>query len=160
MNNKVEIDLKTYNKLYDDSKEYEELLKQYNALKETTKKEVLDTSITKNNIITDDKTKSKYKNGLNLNDNYTITFKIDADIEDYLKNIEKIAFLESVKSGKINGTTRTEFVNDLIREQYYKLIGASDEDTAEDINNKWLKYKSKNNLEKANKMFEDKEAKE
>jgi hypothetical protein len=160
MNNKVEIDLKTYNKLYEDSKEYEELLKQYNALKETTKKEVLDTSITKNNIITDDKTKSKYKNGLNLNDNYTITFKIDADIEDYLKNIEKIAFLESVKSGKINGTTRTEFVNDLIREQYYKLIGASDEDTAEDINNKWLKYKSKNNLEKANKMFEDKEAKE
>jgi short subunit dehydrogenase-like uncharacterized protein len=146
MNNKVEIDLKTYNKLYDDSKEYEELLKQYNALKETTKKEVLDTSITKNNIITDDKTKSKYKNGLNLNDNYTITFKIDADIEDYLKNIEKIAFIESVKSGKINSTTRTEFVNNQIREQYYKLIGASDKDSIETINKKWLKYKSDNNL--------------
>ena len=103
----------------------------------TPKKEI------KTNISDDNK---KYKNGVNLNDNYTITFKIDADIEDYLKNIEKIAFIESVKSGKIDSTTRTEFVNDLIREQYYKLIGASDEDTAEDINNKWLKYKNKNNL--------------
>lgn len=116
------------------------------ASKETTKKEVLDTSITTNNIIIDDKTKSKYKNGLNLNDNYTITFKIDADIEDYLKSIEKIAFIESVKSGKINSTTRTEFVNNQIREQYYKLIGASDKDSIETINKKWLKYKSDNNL--------------
>lgn len=119
---------------------------------ETPKKE--DTKVKKapkitqiiNNDAIDEKTKSKYKNGVNLNDNYTITFKIDADIEDYLKNIEKIAFLESVKSGKINGTTRTEFVNALIRDEFYKLIGASDEDTPSDIKNKWLKYKSKNNL--------------
>ncbi len=99
-----------------------------------------------NNDASDDKDKSKYKNGVNLNDNYTITFKIDADIEDYLKNIEKIAFLESVKSGKINGTTRTEFVNALIRDEFYKLIGASDDDTPSEIKDKWLKYKSKNNL--------------
>ena len=93
-----------------------------------------------------DVSKVIYKNGENLNDNYTITFKIHADIEDYLRNIEKIAFIESVKSGKIDSTTRTEFVNDLIREQFYKLIDASDDDTADDINNKWLSYKNNNNL--------------
>ena len=89
---------------------------------------------------------SKYKNGANLNDNYTITFKIDADIEDYLKNIEKIVFIESVKSGKIESITRTEFVNNLMREQMYKLIGASVKDDADTINNKWLEYKQNNNL--------------
>ena len=100
-----------------------------------------------NNITaSNDASKVIYKNGENLNDNYTITFKIHADIEDYLRNIEKIAFIESVKSGKIDSTTRTEFVNDLIREQFYKLIDASDDDTADDINNKWLSYKNNNNL--------------
>lgn len=118
-------------------KDTKEVVKETIKTNKTPKKEI------KTNTSDDNK---KYKNGVNLNDNYTITFKIDADIEDYLKNIEKIAFIESVKSGKIDSTTRTEFVNDLIREQHYKLIGASDEDTAEDINNKWLKYKNKNNL--------------
>jgi uncharacterized protein YlbG (UPF0298 family) len=89
---------------------------------------------------------SKYKNGDNLNNNYTITFKIDADIEDYLKNIEKIVFIESVKSGKIESITRTEFVNNLMREQMYKLIGASVKDDADTINKKWLDYKDSNNL--------------
>lgn len=89
---------------------------------------------------------NKAKNGKNKNDNYTITFKIDADIDDYLKNIDKITFIESAKSGKIESITRTEFVNKLIREQFYKLIDASDTDTADEINNKWLKYKNKNNL--------------
>lgn len=82
----------------------------------------------------------------NKTNNYTITFKIDADIDDYLKNIDKITFIESVKSGKVESTTKTEFVNNLIREQYYKLIGASDKDDAETISKKWLEYKDKNNL--------------
>lgn len=118
-----------------------EVVKDTEINKETkNKKEVITIKLADNDI------NRKYKNGVNLNDNYTITFKIDADIEDYLKNIEKIAFIESVKSGKIDSTTRTEFVNDLIREKFYQLINASDEDTAEDINKKWLKYKTKNNL--------------
>ena len=79
---------------------------------------------------------NKLKNNKNKSSNYTITFKIDADIDDYLKNIDKIAFIESVKSGKIESTTKTEFVNKLIRTEFYKLIGASDKDTAEDINKK------------------------
>ena len=118
-----------------------EVVKDTEINKETkNKKEVITIKLADNDI------NRKYKNGVNLNDNYTITFKIDADIEDYLKNIEKIAFIESVKSGKIDSTTRTEFVNDLIRENFYQLINADDEDTAEDINKKWLKYKTKNNL--------------
>ena len=82
----------------------------------------------------------------NKKNNYTITFKIDEDLKDYFKNIEKITFIESAKSGKIESTTKTEFVNNYIREQYYKLIGASNKDDAETISKKWLEYKDKNNL--------------
>ena len=88
----------------------------------------------------------KLKNGDNKNANYTITIKIDADIEDYFKNIDKITFIESVKSGKIESITRTEFINDLIRKEMYKLIKASDKDNADKIASKWLEYKTKNNL--------------
>lgn len=103
--------------------------------------------IEKVNVSDDVKKTYDAKSGnYNKTNNYTITFKIDADIDDYLKNIDKIFFIESVKSGKIKSTTKTEFVNDLIREQYYKLIGASNKDDAETINKKWLDYKSKNNL--------------
>lgn len=91
-------------------------------------------------------TNNKLKNSINKNNNYTITFKIDADIDDYLKNIDKITFIESVKSGKIKSTTKTEFVNQLIREQFYKLIGASIKDDSDTINNKWTEYKNKNNI--------------
>lgn len=107
-------------------------------IKEDTPKEIIKTEDTNKKV--------KYKNGSNLNNNYTITFKIDADIEDYLKNIEYITFIESAKSGKIKSKTKTEFVNDLIREQYYLLLGVSDDDTAEDINNKWQKYKNNKGL--------------
>lgn len=104
----------------------------------TTKKEQLHIKVNINDL--------KAKNGANKNDNYTITFKIDADIEDYLKLIDKITFIESAKSGKIESITRTEFVNKLIREQFYNLIKATSKDTADDINRKWLEYKDKNNL--------------
>lgn len=104
-------------------------------------------AVDKKEVITSDATnKGKYKNGVNLNNNYTITFKIDADIEEYLKNIEKITFIESNKSGKIESITRTEFVNNLIREQMYKLIGVKSSDDEDTINNKWLEYKNNNNL--------------
>lgn len=97
-------------------------------------------------INVDDKQKAKFKNGVNLNNNYTITIKIDADLEDYLKNIDKITFIESVKNGKISSTTKTDFINDYIRDRFYKLINASDKDTPQDIKDKWDKYKQNNNL--------------
>jgi len=107
----------------------------------SNKKSTSDKSVIKVNY--DDVKKA---NGINKNNNYAITFKIDADITDYLKNIEKITFIESAKSGKIESITRTEFVNKLIREQFYNLIGVSDKDSADTINKKWLEYKDKNNL--------------
>ncbi len=116
---------------------------------ETPKKEVKKDikPIEKVNVSDDVKKTYDAKSGnYNKTNNYTITFKIDADIDDYLKNIDKIFFIESIKSGKIESTTKTEFVNNLIREQYYKLIGASDKDDADTINKKWLEYKNKNNL--------------
>lgn len=109
------------------------------------KKEVDDTKEIVN-ITKPTTTNSKLKNGDNKNSNYTITIKIDADIEDYFKNIDKITFIESVKSGKIESITRTEFINDLIRKEFYKLIKASDKDSDDKIASKWLEYKDKNNL--------------
>ena len=116
---------------------------------ETIKKEVKQDvkPIKKVNVSEDiKKTYDEKKGNYNKTNNYTITFKIDADIDDYLKNIDKITFIESSKSGKIESITKTEFVNNLIRDQYYKLIGVSDKDDADTINKKWLDYKSKNNL--------------
>ena len=115
-----------------------------NASENTTrevKKEVLSDIVP-----TTSNSNKKLKNNINKSNNYTITFKIDADIDDYLKNIDKITFIESIKSGKINSTTKTEFVNNLIRQEMYKLIGVSDKDDADTINQKWLKYKEDNNL--------------
>lgn len=85
----------------------------------------------------------KYKNGEDKKDNYTITFKIDADIEDYLKNISYISFIEN----KTKGIDATEYVNNLIREDMLKTLKI---DTSENDPNKWIdaynKYKSKNGL--------------
>lgn len=116
---------------------------------ETPKKEDKKEIKPKDKIIVSDDNKKTFdaKSGnYNKKNNYTITFKIDEDLKDYFKNIEKIAFIESVKSGKIESITKTEFVNNFIREQYYKLIGASVKDDAETINKKWLEYKNKNSL--------------
>jgi len=109
-------------------------------------------NITKTEVSTPTKPKldakqiAKFKNGVNLNSNYTITIKIDADLEDYLKNIDKITFIESKKNGKISSTTKTDFINDYIRDRFYKLINASDKDTPQDIKDKWDNYKQNNNL--------------
>lgn len=114
-----------------------------------TKKEVKPKDKPSDNIkVSEDikKTFDAEKGHYNKTNNYTITFKIDADIDDYLKNIDKITFIESVKSGKIESKTKTEFVNNLIRQEMYKLIGVSVKDDADTINQKWLKYKDDNNL--------------
>lgn len=114
-----------------------------------TKKEVKPKDKPSDNIkVSEDikKTFDAKKGHYNKTNNYTITFKIDADIDDYLKNIDKITFIESVKSGKIESKTKTEFVNNLIRQEMYKLIGVSVKDDADTINQKWLKYKDDNNL--------------
>lgn len=116
--------------------------KEPKQVKEIVNKEIVNISTTDDNKLTYDAKQGRY----NKTNNYTITFKIDEDIKDYLKLIDKITFIESAKSGKIKSTTRTEFVNDLIRDEFYKLIGASKKDDANTIKTKWLTYKDNNNL--------------
>ena len=65
----------------------------------------------------------KYKNGKNASDNYALTFKIDADLEQYLKNIEIITFIDTMQTGEIQSTTKNEYVNDLIRADLKKRLG-------------------------------------
>lgn len=77
----------------------------------------------------------KYKNGKDKTDNYTITFKIDADIEPFLKNIDKITFINSMETGAVETTTATDYVNELIRSDLKKRFNiASDEADS----NKWI----------------------
>lgn len=85
-------------------------------------------------------------NGVNKKDNYTITFKIDADIEDYLKNIEMIAFIESYKRGRIESTTKTNYVNSLIRQDFIDFLELDENATSDEMLLKWLEYKRENNM--------------
>lgn len=84
---------------------------------------------------------NKKVNGKNKNDNYTITFKIDADVEDYLRNITWINFIESRIETNMN-----KYVNNLIRQEMYQLLGLNKNATAEEVKTKWYEYKRKNNL--------------
>lgn len=83
----------------------------------------------------------KKVNGKNKKDNYTITFKIDADVEDYLKNIVWIMFMESRIETNMN-----KYINDLIRKEMYQLLGISKNSTSAEARSKWYEYKRKNNL--------------
>lgn len=77
----------------------------------------------------------KLANGTNKKANYTITLKIDADIEDFFKNILWI-----------NRKTRNQYVNDLIRQDMLKLLGLDNTATFEEIQEKWYNYKDANNI--------------
>lgn len=77
----------------------------------------------------------KKTNGTNKKDNYSITFKIDADIEDYLKNILWI-----------NRKTKNQYVNDLIRADMIKLLDLNEDATYDEIQRAWDKYKKANNI--------------
>jgi adenine-specific DNA-methyltransferase len=55
-------------------------------------------------------------NGVNKKDNYVLTVKIDADIEDFFKNIEIINFIETMKEGHITSITKCEYINNLNEE--------------------------------------------
>lgn len=83
----------------------------------------------------------KKANGINKSDNYAITFKIDADIEDYLRNIMWIKFIESRETTNMN-----EYVNNLIRKEMCKLLEINENSKQETIKSKWYEYKRKNSL--------------
>jgi len=84
---------------------------------------------------------NKLKNGKNKNDNFVTTFKVDADLELFIKNISVITFIENLKKGNATGETFTNYINKLIRknmldllknnnvstiEEYLKMIGVDD----------------------------------
>ena len=71
----------------------------------------------------------------NKDNNYALTFKIDADIEDYLKNILWI-----------NKKNKNQYVNDLIRADMLKRLNLKDNATYEELTKEWEKYKKANNI--------------
>lgn len=97
---------------------------------EIKKEKKANTNIKKSDTIDHKKT-----NGTNKKDNYSITFKIDADIEDYLKNILWI-----------NRKTKNEYVNDLIRADMIKRLNLREDATYNEIQTAWDKYKKANNI--------------
>jgi hypothetical protein len=100
------------------------------AVVETKKESKPKTNTKKSDTIDHKKT-----NGKNKKDNYSITFKIDADIEDYLKNILWI-----------NRKTKNEYVNDLIRADMIKRLNLREDATYNEIQTAWDKYKKANNI--------------
>lgn len=98
----------------------------------------------KNSIIEDS---YKYYNGQDKTQNYTITFKIDSDIEQYLRCIDKITFLESIQDETKESTTSTDYVNQLIREDMKRRFKI---DPKEQDPTKWInafkEYQKKYNL--------------
>lgn len=119
--------------------------KQVNVSEDTKTPKKAPKNSVKKDIIVDNQISDsyKYKNGTDKTKNYTITFKIDADIEDYLKNISYISFIEN----KLKGIDATEYVNNLIREDMLKTLKV---DASEQNPNVWIsaydKYKSNKGL--------------
>ena len=59
---------------------------------------------------------NKYKNGKDRKDNFITTFKVDADLEKYYKNIPMIILIESIKNNwTLEKTTVQDYLNTLIR---------------------------------------------
>lgn len=85
-------------------------------------------------------------NGVNKSDNFTLTIKFDANIEDYLKNIEKVTFIESMKKGYADYMNKTQYINSLIKKDLLELLGLDDKATSDEMLLKWLEYKKENNI--------------
>ena len=77
------------------------------------------------------------------------TFKLDDDVYDYIKNIDTILIIDSVMQGKVNKKTKTDYINDLIREDLKKRLKI---DASEQDSKKWIdaykKYANKYGLDK------------
>lgn len=89
-----------------------------------------------------DKIDHKKTNGTNKKDNYAITFKIDADIDDYLKNIEWVKYIEC----KEKNTNKNKYVNELIRQDMIKTLKLKSNATYDEIQTAWENYKKANNI--------------
>ena len=78
----------------------------------------------------------KYKNGKDRKDNFITTFKIDADLERYLINIDSITLIDAVNNDNANfSTTIQDYLNDLIRADLKKRFNISAKETD---SQKWI----------------------
>jgi hypothetical protein len=98
---------------------------------EEEKKE--ETKPQKNDIINNQKKKKAIgRPRINPEENYKITFIVDSEIEDYMKQQPYIT-MES----------RKDYVNRLIKEDFEKRIGATSQDDENSIQRKWIEYKER-----------------
>ena len=87
----------------------------------------------KNVIIENQKEKkAKGRPRINSTDPYKITFIVDEETRDYMKQQPYIT-MES----------RKDYVNRLIKEDFKKRIGATSRDSEEEIQKKWQEYKER-----------------
>lgn len=76
----------------------------------------------------------KYKNGVDKNQNYTFSLKIDADIEQFLKHIDTITFIESFENkGETKSTPKNDYINDLIRQDMLKRLNIKPDEDNPDV---------------------------
>lgn len=83
----------------------------------------------------------KVKEGTSKAKNYTITFKIDADIDEYLHNIEWIQYDKGMR-GKLN---KNAYVNELIRQDMIKTLNLKPNASYDEIKSAWEQFKKDNN---------------
>lgn len=124
--------------------------------------EVMESYIPKQVNISEDKkeTKKPVKNSVKSSDKVKnvktkkiegnfFTFKLDDDVYNYIKNIDTILIIDSVMQGKVNKKTKTDYINDLIRDDLKKRLNikASEQDSS-----KWIdaynEYAKKYGLDK------------
>lgn len=99
-------------------------------IKEETKKETK----SQNDDIIKNQTKKRPigRPRINPEEPYKITFIVDEEIRDYMKQ-QPFITMES----------RKDYVNRLIKEDFEKRIGATTQDNQEDIQRKWNDYKER-----------------
>lgn len=68
-------------------------------------------------------------------DNYKIVFAVDDDLTEYFNNIMWI-----------KRTTKSGYLNDLIRQDFIKTLGLNKTASSDDIMQKWNEYKKENRL--------------
>ena len=129
MNKKFKVDIDSFNAINEMDNIYAGITpkEEKPAIKVMTKK-VNDAKI-------DHKKTTDDKGRINKKNNYTIVFKIDADLEDYLKNILWI-----------NRKSRNAYVNDLIRADMLKRLKLKDNVSYEELITAWEEYKKANNI--------------
>lgn len=89
---------------------------------------------------------NKYRNGKNKKDNMAITFKVDKDIEDFVKNINKVQYLENQKKGICKDVSRTDLLNKWLRNYMLNILGVKTYNE-EIIKQSWNTYKKVNGIE-------------